>query len=874
MPKTLLHEITQSAQVPGIQLEAVRMLAETSVAHGLNEVDSISKTFEALSDPNILTKPLERQISGAERKLGIRTPGDRTLEAMLFVDAPILDYALIIDANVKPERLFGRKAWADHLDARLYMREAAASPLSPELIMNAQQLLTRRSAPESAGVIRDIGLAGGKLDTPLEPDEYSAAQIAAIEAHPQLSFRSEPEDDPSSMTGYIYYPYLEDGKKTVKAIQTELKAICKWYNQTKASDSHDPYALAAELQQRLVTLHPFMDGNGRVSRLLMNWSLMADGQPPSFLSDPNADVTTQLAPWSEEVRLGSRQYARAETKRNALADAGIEDAAAIVGVGEPKAFYQYVYRHIQPAAELSSRTPINHSYIRSFGKAFTHELERFLDYTNKYRSIQDEKTQLVDSIQQGGLLTTEYIKFATSPDASVVPSELSKQLLSEISVYRGGGVHATRLKDEDILAAFQGYTSFGTGYRALGKHYSDPKSLTSTPLSLIQDSLEAYNKVLGYQYLNVRHPEVRHYYSGGGRGFADMAQLVRRHTSGMSENVWLSPFVSTTNMEYKAKDWATSRGTSEGLCGLLMEARLPAAGIVVTTDRLSEADDGITDPQLLRPGFLKTTDFLHPIENELLVPGAITPASIQKIKTYQNRFGGDRITLEAERVIEDGTGYVDISDHQTGEIRRHMFDTATGCYVYVSTKPLPDWQPTEEVKSLEPHLSLSLHTVEIGVGDKYHESFSMGDIKMPSPSIGHEIYKHANFEVEMPKVLPSKLLKELIAQSIAYTPPETTQPYTLNTPIVQNHEPFPLHTKPTSINPLLNSLMPGIYNNKESSGMTHIPIPADFKITHGVPKLGSKTEDETTQIMSYLQYFKKHQENLNNDNDDGVPGKA
>jgi Fic family protein len=35
--------------------------------------------------------------------------------------------------------------------------------------------------------------------------------------------------------------------------------------------------LAAEFHQRLVTIHPFVDGNGRVSRLLMNLILLQHG---------------------------------------------------------------------------------------------------------------------------------------------------------------------------------------------------------------------------------------------------------------------------------------------------------------------------------------------------------------------------------------------------------------------------------------------------------------------------------------------------------------------------------------------------------------------------------------------------------------------
>ena len=38
-----------------------------------------------------------------------------------------------------------------------------------------------------------------------------------------------------------------------------------------------PVILAAEMKERLVTIHPFIDGNGRVSRLIMNFILLSHG---------------------------------------------------------------------------------------------------------------------------------------------------------------------------------------------------------------------------------------------------------------------------------------------------------------------------------------------------------------------------------------------------------------------------------------------------------------------------------------------------------------------------------------------------------------------------------------------------------------------
>lgn len=49
-----------------------------------------------------------------------------------------------------------------------------------------------------------------------------------------------------------------------------------------SSDLH-PLELAAEAHYRLVTIHPFADGNGRSARLLMNMILLMSGYPPAII---------------------------------------------------------------------------------------------------------------------------------------------------------------------------------------------------------------------------------------------------------------------------------------------------------------------------------------------------------------------------------------------------------------------------------------------------------------------------------------------------------------------------------------------------------------------------------------------------------------
>ncbi len=58
-------------------------------------------------------------------------------------------------------------------------------------------------------------------------------------------------------------------------IKKQMEDLFFWYQAYK--NQLHPVVLAAELSERLVTIHPFIDGNGRTSRLIMNLILLKNG---------------------------------------------------------------------------------------------------------------------------------------------------------------------------------------------------------------------------------------------------------------------------------------------------------------------------------------------------------------------------------------------------------------------------------------------------------------------------------------------------------------------------------------------------------------------------------------------------------------------
>ena len=59
------------------------------------------------------------------------------------------------------------------------------------------------------------------------------------------------------------------------AIKDQMNAYFDWYEHNRMH--LHPIVLAAEMHERLVTIHPFIDGNGRTSRLIMNAILLQNG---------------------------------------------------------------------------------------------------------------------------------------------------------------------------------------------------------------------------------------------------------------------------------------------------------------------------------------------------------------------------------------------------------------------------------------------------------------------------------------------------------------------------------------------------------------------------------------------------------------------
>lgn len=87
--------------------------------------------------------------------------------------------------------------------------------------------------------------------------------------------------DIDTQTGYKKLPNYLVGRKVEttppEKVAEEMAALLGWYHSSK--DIH-PLEKSTLFQARFVKIHPFEDGNGRVSRMLLNLILTRNGYPP------------------------------------------------------------------------------------------------------------------------------------------------------------------------------------------------------------------------------------------------------------------------------------------------------------------------------------------------------------------------------------------------------------------------------------------------------------------------------------------------------------------------------------------------------------------------------------------------------------------
>lgn len=155
------------------------------------------------------------------------------------------DVQAVIEDDITPKD----KSVIDVIETKAHMRIYekminSTEELSMELICKWHEELFQMTEPDGSGVIRNypVFISGSKYEPP----------ISKIE------------------------------------IDMLLEDLFKWYNEIK--DKYHPVFIASVMHYRFVSIHPFGDGNGRMTRLLTNHILHKNNYP---MFDIDADIRDQ-----------------------------------------------------------------------------------------------------------------------------------------------------------------------------------------------------------------------------------------------------------------------------------------------------------------------------------------------------------------------------------------------------------------------------------------------------------------------------------------------------------------------------------------------------------------------------------------------------
>lgn len=153
--------------------------------------------------------------------------------------------------------------------------------LETDLVINRGLTIAGKPLREHLEAINHATAVAFIRDLAVRHDDITAATVNRIHAlvvHGILS--------PSEAGSYRQAPTIIRGSQHVppnwRKVPDLMDGMYAFYEASKAT--MHPVELAAHMHEKLVSIHPYVDGNGRTSRLLMNLILLRNGYPITIIS--------------------------------------------------------------------------------------------------------------------------------------------------------------------------------------------------------------------------------------------------------------------------------------------------------------------------------------------------------------------------------------------------------------------------------------------------------------------------------------------------------------------------------------------------------------------------------------------------------------
>lgn len=200
-----------------------RKFEDLSIEKTLGEIDQLKQQLDQIRkfENHRITEALELEYTFESNRIEGNTLTLRETDL-------VINKGLTVSGKSMREHLEA----INHGDAIHYVKELISrdAVITKKEVLNIHNLILRGILPEEAGRFRRI----------------------------QVMIQGSDHMPPA--------PYL---------VEKQMEDYFIWYERNRLSIH--PIVLAAEMHERLVTIHPFIDGNGRTSRLIMNMILLQNG---------------------------------------------------------------------------------------------------------------------------------------------------------------------------------------------------------------------------------------------------------------------------------------------------------------------------------------------------------------------------------------------------------------------------------------------------------------------------------------------------------------------------------------------------------------------------------------------------------------------
>lgn len=288
------------------------------------------------SDALFSTQHLQGKFSQIRDAFEWSNSTDLTVDYLRLV--PSVDFFRAQNRGVFREDIYGREVFRDWANANQRLNDIPVGRLQLSLslfqevhtistknvtpfLKKISHLLPPGLVPDAGGVFKNRNSVG--RDPMLHP--ISEAIYKNLKDNPWLGGFVEapyPISRPGKRRGFLLYARASD-------TPAKLKELIDWYEANKAT--MDPIDLAADFQRAFVSIHPFVDGNGRTSRLFMDRILREHGLPPPLLPTHNNDVYMSQKEYRAYIRRGIERFHRVWAKTTQYSGRNVPtDGAAMV----------------------------------------------------------------------------------------------------------------------------------------------------------------------------------------------------------------------------------------------------------------------------------------------------------------------------------------------------------------------------------------------------------------------------------------------------------------------------------------------------------------------------------------------------------------